>query len=76
MSPETVLAARYVLCTFLDEIVLGTPWGSESVWSTQSLLSSFHNETWGGEKFFLILDSMLQDPAGNINLIELMYVCL
>ena len=76
ITPETTLAARYTLCTVLDETVLGTPWGSESVWSTQSLLSSFHNETWGGEKFFMILHRMMQDPATNIDMLELMYVCL
>lgn len=76
ITPETALAARYILCTLLDETVLGTPWGSESVWSAQSLLSTFHNETWGGEKFFMILDRMLQEPAANIDMLELMYVCL
>ena len=76
ITPEVALAARYTLCTLLDETVLGTPWGSESVWSTQSLLSTFHNETWGGEKFFMILERMMQEPAGNIDMLELMYVCL
>ena len=70
------MAARYVICTFLDETVLRTPWGSEGIWSTQSLLSTFHNETWGGEKFFLILDRMLQEPARNLDILELMYICL
>jgi type VI secretion system protein ImpK len=44
--------ARYVLCTVVDEAVVTTPWGNESEWSQMSLLSSFHNETFGGEKFF------------------------
>lgn len=76
VTPETALAARYVLCTLLDETVLGTPWGSESVWSTQSLLSTFHNETWGGEKFFMILERMQQEPGSNIDMLELMYISL
>lgn len=76
ITPETTLAARYTICTFLDETVLSTPWGSESVWSTQSLLSTFHNETWGGEKFFMILDRMSQEPARNLDMLELMYICL
>jgi type VI secretion system protein ImpK len=76
VTPENTLVARYTLCALLDETVLGTPWGSESIWSTQSLLSTFHNETWGGEKFFLILDRMLQEPASNIDILELMYICL
>ena len=44
-----VMAARYVLCTVVDEAVVTTPWGNESEWSKISLLSSFHNETFGGE---------------------------
>ena len=38
-----VMAARYVLCTVVDEAVVTTPWGNESEWSQMSLLSSFHN---------------------------------
>jgi len=76
VTPEAALAARYILCTLLDETVLGTPWGSDSVWSTQSLLSTFHKETWGGEKFFMILERMMQEPATNIDMLELMYICL
>ncbi len=76
VTPEVVLAARYIICAFLDETVLRTPWGSESVWSTKSLLSTLHNETWGGEKFFLILDRMLQEPTSNLDILELMYICL
>lgn len=75
-SPETVLAARYALCTVLDETVLSTPWGSESSWGSQTLLTTFHNEAWGGEKFFQILDRLNQDPARNLHLLELMYICL
>lgn len=75
-SPDNVLAARYVLCTAIDETVLNTPWGSQSVWATQTLLSKFHNETWGGEKFFHLLDRLIQEPARNLHLLELMYLCM
>lgn len=75
-SPEGVLASRYVLCTFLDEIVLATPWGTQSNWATRTLLNAFHNEGWGGEKFYLILDRLLQESHKNIDLLELQYACL
>lgn len=74
--PDHVLAARYLLCTALDETVLNTPWGSQSAWAEQTLLSTFHNETWGGEKFFQLLDRLVQDPARNLHLLELMYLLL
>lgn len=46
-----VISARYVLCSVIDEAVVTTPWGSSSDWSKRSLLSRFHNETFGGESF-------------------------
>ncbi|MCB1918941.1 MAG: type IVB secretion system protein IcmH/DotU [Candidatus Competibacteraceae bacterium] len=73
---KTVFRARYVLCTTLDEVVLNTPWGRASQWSENSLLVTFHNETWGGEKFFELLDAVIQDPRKNLDLLELMYLCL
>ncbi len=73
---KTVFRARYVLCTTLDEVVLNTPWGRASEWSENSLLITFHNETWGGEKFFELLDSIILDPRKNLDLLELMYLCL
>lgn len=76
IKPETVLASRYILCTMLDEAIMNTPWGSTGQWSQHTLLSTFHNETAGGEKFFLILDRMRETPAENIEIIELMYLCL
>lgn len=72
----TVLAARYCLCSMVDEAVLSTEWGSGGAWSAQSLLSHFHNETWGGEKVYLILARLLQEPARHREMIELLYVCL
>jgi type VI secretion system protein ImpK len=69
-------AARYVLCTALDDVVLNTPWGSASVWQQQSLLVTFHREAWGGEKFFQILDRLLQDPGRHIDLLEFMYLLM
>jgi len=76
IKPEIILSARYLLCTILDEAVLNTPWGAESAWTQRTLLSVFHNETEGGEKFFIILDRMRQSPAENIDILELMYIFL
>lgn len=76
LTDPVVLPARYVLCALVDESVLDTPWGSQSVWSKRGLLISFHNETWGGEKFYDALDRLLAYPSGNLHLLELMYLCL
>jgi len=76
INPEVTYTSRYVLCTFIDEAVLNTIWGSNSLWTSQSLLSSLHNETSGGEKFFIILDNLLRDPNADLNLLELMFICI
>ena len=76
IDAQTISSARYVLCTALDETVLNTPWGHNSSWTQQSLLSLFHNEVSGGERFFYLLKSLAQNPAKNRNLLELMYLCL
>ena len=71
-----VVAYRYVLCAFIDEAVLGTDWGAHSIWSQHSLLSRFHNETWGGEKVFAILARMEQEPARYRDMLSFIYLCL
>lgn len=76
VSPEIVLAARYIICAALDEAVLHTPWGAESAWTQRTLLSTFHNETHGGEKFFLLLEKMKERPALNLDILEMMYIFL
>ncbi len=76
IANEDVLAGRYALCTFVDAAVFNTPWGAGSNWAGQSLLSLFHKEASGGEKFFAVLDRILTKPERYIDLIELHYVCL
>ncbi len=76
IDPQTISSARYILCTVLDETVLNTPWGNDSGWSQQSLLSLFHKEVSGGERFFHLLKALAQVPGKNRNLLELMYVCM
>lgn len=71
-----ILAYRYVLCSFIDEAVMSTPWGSNSVWVEHSLLTRFHNETRGGEKVFSILQRLETEPANYRELLEFIYLCL
>lgn len=75
IDSEAIAAARYSLCTVLDETIAGTAWGS-GIWAHRSLLVAFHNEASGGEKFFLILQRLSQDVRTHLDLIELMYLCL
>jgi type VI secretion system protein ImpK len=73
---EKVVAARYALCTLIDETATSTPLGASGAWAQQGLLALFHGETGGGEKFFQLLARLAENPQVNIDLLELMYVCL
>lgn len=73
---DRVLAARYVLCTALDEAAASTPWGGNGVWAANNLLVQFHDETWGGEKVFRLMQKMATDVAANRDLLQLMYLTL
>jgi type VI secretion system protein ImpK len=73
LDNETVIVARYVLCTALDEAVSNTPWGVASGWTKEGLLVQFHNETHGGEKVFHLLARLTQDVPRHLPLIELIY---
>jgi type VI secretion system protein ImpK len=76
LPEEHVQAAKYALCTLVDESISLTPWGHSGQWARMSLLVTLYRETWGGEKFFLLLGKMAEDPARHLALLELMYVCL
>jgi type VI secretion system protein ImpK len=72
----SILAHRYCLSSAIDEVVMCSPWGQNSNWSERSFLATFHNETWGGEKFFVILDRLLMEPSRYLHLIEFLYLLL
>ena len=73
---EQVVAARYTLCTFVDQCASSTPWGGSGAWANHSLLVQFHNEAWGGEKVFQLLAKLGKDVGANRNLLELLHVVL
>jgi type VI secretion system protein ImpK len=73
---ERVMAARYVLCTMIDEAASDTPWGGSGMWASNSLLGMFHNETWGGEKVFQLMARLAEKPDANLDLLELIYAAL
>jgi|WetSurMetagenome_2_1015567.scaffolds.fasta_scaffold57581_2 type VI secretion system protein ImpK len=71
-----IFAARYAICALIDETILKTTWGIQYNWDKENLLQIFEHEPWGGEKFFVILDRAHEDPAINLEILELMYLCL
>ncbi|KVQ05127.1 hypothetical protein WK00_12805 [Burkholderia ubonensis] len=75
LDDEKLGASRYCLCTFIDEAISSTPWGA-GLWASRSLLVTFHNEASGGERFFVILQRLAQNPVANVDVLELIYVIL
>jgi type VI secretion system protein ImpK len=71
-----ISAARYLLCSFLDETVAATPWGAAGVWAERNLLQEFHEERSGAQKSFALIERLAKDPAGHEDVLELAYVCL
>lgn len=75
LERRSLHAARYALCATIDDLVLSTPWGSQSSWVQHSITSVFHNEVIGGERFFDILAKMEADLGHHADVVELMYLC-
>lgn len=79
---ETIDAARYVFCAFIDEIILNqqlgenAQWKTDEDWSQHCLINIFYHETWGGEKFFTLLDQFMHEPEKHIDLLEIFALCL
>lgn len=69
-------AARYVLCTVLDEFAGDSIWGGSGVWAKHSMLLIHFRETWGGEKVFQLLERFQRDPKRFIQSMELIYSCM
>ncbi len=72
-SSQMILAARYLICALLDELmdpyIYSTP-------AEQNLLQTFQHESWGGERFFVILERSCEEANIHIDLLELGYICL
>jgi type VI secretion system protein ImpK len=73
---EQLRPAHYALCASLDDVVLNTPWGSSGTWAERSLVSTFHQEVRSGERFFVLLKQMGENPGRFLPVIKLMYLCM
>ncbi len=76
IAPRLARVARYALCATIDDIILNTGWGGQSDWPTRGLVSTFYQETWGGERFFDLLGQLYAQPEENLDALELMALCL
>ncbi len=75
-DPQTIHGFRYLLCCVLDEAVMSQSWGSQGCWSSHSLLTRFHSESWGGEQFFVRLQRLMTQPEMHMELLQFAHLCL
>jgi len=76
VPPRLVRMSRYAIAATIDDIILNTEWGGQAVWAGRGLVSSLYNETWGGERFYELLNQMRRQPDENIDGLEFMAICL
>jgi len=71
-----IMIVRYILATFVDDTLSHMPWQSNISWADSSLLHYYYQETYGGEKFFQLLEQFIKEPNKYIQHIELAYICI
>ena len=71
-----VMIVRYVISTFVDELLGTMDWHDGEAWANHSLLGHYYQETYGGEKFFQLLEQFAQEPSKYMQHMKLMYTCL
>lgn len=76
VAAELLRPAHYAICASLDDVVLNTPWGASGGWKAEPLVSIFHRERGGQERFFELLREMCNSPRTCLPVIKLMYLCL
>lgn len=73
---EIIVIIVYCICTALDESVLNSQADELNTWASQPLLSEFHQETWGGERFYQYLNDCLKRDTDDPLLFQAFYLLL
>ena len=77
---DHVIGARYCLCTALDEAAGRTEWGKEGSfgiqWIKAGLATTFHEDRDGGDKVYLLIARLLNEPGEHLPLLEVIYEML
>ncbi|WP_334040454.1 type VI secretion system protein TssL, long form [Burkholderia ambifaria] len=72
-----MIGASYCLCTALDEAATQTAWGKKGSsaieWIQGGLATTFHGDLKGGDKVYLLIGRLLEDPHEHRDLLEVIY---
>ncbi|OXJ15483.1 type VI secretion system protein TssL, long form [Burkholderia sp. AU6039] len=74
---DHMIGASYCLCTALDEAATQTAWGKEGSsaieWIQGGLATTFHSDLKGGDKVYLLIGRLLEDPREHRDLVAVIY---
>ena len=73
---KEIVKLRYCLCVFMDEIIMKNELFMNSSWAHSTLTVRLFDETLGGDNFYDIALSWLNNPAKNKDFLEFVYACL
>ncbi|WP_175916482.1 MULTISPECIES: type VI secretion system protein TssL, long form [unclassified Burkholderia] len=77
---DHMIGASYCLCTALDEAATQTAWGKEGSsaieWIRGGLATTFHGDLKGGDKVYLLIGRLLEDPHEHRDLLQVIYRAL
>lgn len=66
----------WFVAALLDDLALNTPWGGQSDWPRQPLVTQLSGEVDAGTRFFDRLDALMRNPVAERDLLELAWLCL
>ncbi|BAM15062.1 putative type IV/VI secretion system protein [Helicobacter cinaedi PAGU611] len=73
---KDIIRLRYCLCVFIDEMLMKNELFINSSWANNTLTVRLFDETLGGDNFYDITHSWLNNPAKNKDFLEFIYACL
>ncbi|WP_423396223.1 type IVB secretion system protein IcmH/DotU [Burkholderia sp. LMG 21824] len=75
LPSDQVVRASYCLSAALDEAAMQTRWGrgegTGAEWQASSLAVAMGHDRQGGDRVFHVIDEVLNDPRGQLDLLEL-----
>ncbi|MEJ8676866.1 type IVB secretion system protein IcmH/DotU [Chromobacterium amazonense] len=68
--------AKYAFCALMDEIILSSDFALRDEWERMPLQLRLFGEHLAGEGFFNRLEQLRDNPAANVEALEVFYTCL
>ncbi len=75
-SAEDAYLAKYAFCAVTDEVVLSSGFAIRDAWERQPLQLALFGEQLAGEHFFTKLETLRQQGAARVQVLEVFHMCL